>query len=127
MTSADVTSAVQGVHEWFAWVTVIANGIAGTWCLAAHWVRQVRVRALWWFVVAAEVTIFIQVALGVYLLAVAGQAVGEFHVFYGFVAIVAVAVLYGYRQQLVAWQYLLYGFGGLFVMGLLIRSMTLNR
>ncbi len=122
-----MTAGAQRLHEWWAWVTVVANGVAGVWCLLAHWVPWFRVRALWWFVVAAEVSIFVQVALGVYLLSVGDVPVGQFHVFYGFVAVVAVAILYGYRQQLVAWQYLLYGFGGLFVMGLLIRSMTLHR
>jgi len=38
--------------------------------------------------------------------------------FYGFVAIISVALLYAYRQQLKPHMYLLYGFGGLFVMGL---------
>ncbi len=122
-----MTAEVQGIHEWWAWVTVVANGVAGVWCLLAHWVPWFRVRAVWWVVVAAEVSIVVQVALGVYLLAVGGLPAPEFHVFYGFLAVVAVAILAGYRQQLVAWQYLLYGFGGLFVMGLLIRSMTLNR
>ena len=122
-----MTDQLLGVHEWWAWVTVLANAAAGVWCLGAHWIPALRIRQLWWFVGAAEVTIFVQVALGVYLMAAGGLEAPEFHIFYGFVAIVAVAILYGYRTQIRAWQYLLYGWGGLFVMGLCIRAMTVNR
>jgi len=121
-----VGARILGLHEWWAWVTIVANGLTGAWCLAAHWWAPLRVRALWWFVIAAEVAVVVQVALGVQLLAGQGLQVPQFHVFYGFVAIVAIAILYGYRTQLLAWQYLLYGFGGLFVMGLAIRAMTVN-
>jgi hypothetical protein len=46
--------------------------------------------------------------------------------FYGFVAAITVGLIYSYRQQLTAYLYLLYGFGGLFLMGLGIRSMVLG-
>jgi hypothetical protein len=46
--------------------------------------------------------------------------------FYGFVAIIAVAILYAYRAQLRHRLHLLYGFGGLFVMGLGIRAMLVG-
>ena len=47
----------------------------------------------------------------------------EFHAFYGFVAIIAIAIIYSYRFQMKHRLYLLYGFGSLFVMGLAIRAM----
>jgi hypothetical protein len=47
--------------------------------------------------------------------------------FYGFVAIITVGILYSYRQQLRRHLYLLYGFGGVFLMGLAIRAMVLHR
>ena len=47
----------------------------------------------------------------------------KFHLFYGFVAIIAVGILYSYRQQMRNRLYLLYGGGGLFIMGLGIRAM----
>ena len=50
----------------------------------------------------------------------------QFHMFYGFVAIIAVGIIYSYRQQLRHRLYLLYGFGGLFVMGLGIRAMLVG-
>jgi hypothetical protein len=80
-------------------------------------------RSLWWFTAFVELAVFVQVALGVGM--VAGQDIRAetFHMFYGFVAIVAVGILYSYRQQLRARIHLLYGGGGLFVMGLGIRAM----
>ncbi len=119
-------ATVLDVHIEWSWVVVISNALAGLWCLGAHWIAPLRVRALWWFVVLAEVTIFVQVAIGVYLVAGEGVSAPEFHMFYGFVAIITVAILYSYRNQIRAYQYLLYGFGGLFLMGLGIRAMLLG-
>jgi hypothetical protein len=114
------------IHEAFAWVVISANAIAGAWALAANWIEPLRVRALWWFVFLAELSIFVQVALGVGMVAGQGIEAPEFHMFYGFVAIVTVGILYSYRQQLEAHRYLLYGFGGLFIMGLAIRSVVVG-
>ena len=50
----------------------------------------------------------------------------QFHMFYGFVAIIAVAIIYSYRAQMAKYRYLLYGFGGLFLMGLGIRAMEVG-
>ena len=46
--------------------------------------------------------------------------------FYGFIALVGVGLLYSYRHQLAEYRYLLYGGGGLFLMGLAIRAMTID-
>ena len=114
------------LHTIGAWVVVIANGIAGAWCLTAHWIESARHRALWPFVTVAQVLIFVEVALGVARL---GQLEGdppEFHTFYGFLCLIGVAILYGYRSQLSHIRYLLYGGGSLFIMGLAIRAMFLD-
>ena len=76
--------------------------------------------------VFVEATIFVQVVLGVIMVAGQGFEAPQFHMFYGFVAIIAVAILYSYRNQMRAHQYLLYGFGGLFLMGLGIRAMLVG-
>ncbi len=47
------------------------------------------------------------------------------HMFYGFLTFVGVGIILGYRH-LSEYKYLLYGIGGLFVMGLAIRAMFLN-
>lgn len=113
-------------HQVLAWVVVIGNGLAGAWALVANWVGAVRVKALWWFVIAVQALVVVQVVLGV-----AGQSIEDteapgFHQFYGFVALAAVGLIYSYRAQMKDRQYLLYGFGCLFVMGLGIRAMLLH-
>jgi hypothetical protein len=121
-----VASQLLDVHVGFAWFVVISNGVAGLWALGAHWVGALRSRALWWFTAAAEVGIFVQVALGVAVQQRDGIEPAEFHMFYGFVAIIAVGIIYSYRQQMEPHRYLLYGGGGLFLMGLGIRAMLLG-
>jgi hypothetical protein len=96
------------------------------WALGAHWVPALRTRALWWFTVLAEVSIFVQAGLGVTLVNVEKIDPPQFHLFYGFVAIIAVGILYSYRTSS-PWVreriYLVYGGGSLFLMGLGIRAM----
>ena len=94
---------------------------------AAHWLPALRTRALWWFTGLAELTIFVQVALGVGLVSGQGFVAPKFHMFYGFVAIIAVAIIYSYRTQMRHRLYLLYGVGGLFLMGLGIRAMLVGQ
>jgi hypothetical protein len=96
--------------------------LAGLWALAAHRFPSLRTRALWWFTACVEIAIPVQVMLGVGLVAGQKREAPQFHMFYGFVAFIAVGILYSYRQQLRDRVYLLYGFGGLFVMGLGIRA-----
>ncbi len=117
---------LQRLHADFAWVVVAANAIVALWALGAHRDERLRVPALWRATLAAEVTIFIQVATGVALVALEDREVAQFHAFYGFVAIAAVGIVYSYRQQLAAHRHVLYGLGGLFLMGLAIRAMTIS-
>lgn len=67
-----------------------------------------------------------QVGLGVAVQSVDGIEPAQFHMFYGFVAIIAVGIIYSYRQQMERHRYLLYGGGGLFLMGLGIRAMLVG-
>jgi hypothetical protein len=117
------------VHVGWAWFVVIGNGLAGLWALGAHWLEPLRSRALWWFTVIAQVAIFVQVGLGVALVAGEHFEPPQFHMFYGFVAIIAVGILYSYRTTS-AWVrervYLVYGLGSLFLMGLGIRAMLVG-
>ena len=116
---------VRDIHTVVAWVVIIGNGLAGAWALAAHRYEQLRYRALWIFTGVAEVAISVQVTLGAIMIAAQGFEVSQFHMFYGFLSFVAVGLLFSYRHQLAEHIYLLYGGGGLFVMGLGIRSFTL--
>jgi hypothetical protein len=120
-------ASLRGIHENFAWFVVVGNGAAGVWALTAHFREPFRIRALWWLTFVAELSVFVQVSLGVGMVAGQDIEVPQFHMFYGFLTIIAVTILYGYRQQLSDKRYALYGGGGLFIMGLGIRAMLLGR
>lgn len=114
------------LHKSWAWVVILGNALAGIWALGAHKLPQLRSRALWWFTAAVQLAIFVQVAMGVALVNHNKLEFPQFHAFYGFVAIITVAIIYSYRAQLKKKVYLLYGFGGLFLMGLSIRAMLVG-
>jgi len=88
-------ATLLAIHEGWAWVVIIGNGMAGLWALGA----------LRW----------------------PSRKAPQFHMFYGFVAIIAVGIIYSYRQQLRHRLYLLYGLGGLFIMGLGIRAVLVGQ
>jgi len=115
------------VHTSWSWIVIIGNGLAGLWALVAHKNTALRSRALWWFTGIAQVSVFIQVVLGVAVVNRDKIEYPAFHAFYGFVAIIAIAIIYSYRAQLKSKMYLLYGFGGLFIMGLGIRAMLVGQ
>lgn len=117
---------LRQIHADFAWVVVASNAVVGLWALAAHVQERWRSPRLWRATLVAELTIFVEVSLGVALVAVKDYEVAQFHAFYGFVAIIAVGIVYSYRQQLLPHQYLLYGLGGLFLMGLALRAITIS-
>ena len=120
-------ATLLAVHEGWAWVVIIGNGMAGLWALGALRWPSLRTRALWWFTTFVELAVFVQVGLGVGLVAGQGFVAPQFHMFYGFVAIIAVGIIYSYRQQMRHRLYLLYGLGGLFIMGLGIRALLVGK
>jgi hypothetical protein len=123
-----VVASLLELHTGWAWVVIIGNGLAGLWALGAHFQPALRMRALWWFTAFVETAVVVQVVLGVVLVAGEHLSVPRFHMFYGFVAVIAVAIIYSYRSQVAArFRYLLYGGGGIFVMGLGIRALLVGR
>ncbi len=122
---ANGLSTLRSIHETWAWVVIISNGVAGMWALAAHWLPALRGRALWWYIGAAQVSVVVQAFLGAAMVAKYKVPLPQFHAFYGFFAIITIAIIYSYRFQLKHRLYLLYGGGSLFVMGLAIRAMLL--
>ena len=121
--------SVRDLHVAWAWVAVLGNAVAGAWCLGAHRYPGLRRSGLWWATAFVQIAVFVEVILGVIALNVADLEPDQlqFHMFYGFVALLSIAILYAYRAQLRDRLYLLYGLGGLWVMGLGIRAMTLHR
>jgi hypothetical protein len=116
---------VYDIHKALGWYMVAINGIAGLWALAAWRFRSLRGRPLWIAIIVAESAILVQVLLGTIL--VAGdetyrKIVPRFHMFYGFLIFITIGLLYQYRGQMKGRQELLYGLGGLFIMGLAIRA-----
>jgi hypothetical protein len=117
---------LRDLHADFAWVVVAANAAVGLWALAGHWYDGVRTPWLWRATVLAELTIVVEVCLGVALVAVEDHEVEQFHAFYGFVALATVGIVYSYRQQVSEHVYVLYGLGGLFLMGLALRAIAIS-
>lgn len=116
---------MAGLHDHFSWVVIVANAIVGVWAVGAHWVAPLRRTGLWWAAGLAHLTVAVQLAIGVALVAGQEREADDLHMFYGFLTLVGVAIIVSYRH-LVAYRYLIYGFGGLFVMGLAIRAATLD-
>jgi hypothetical protein len=121
-----VAASVVQVHRWWAWVWIVSNGLAGAWSLLAAKFPALRKPLLWKVVIAVQITVFVQVLLGVWMYNREQRTVEEFHMFYGFLGIITVAIMYSYRQSMRHRIYLLYGFGGLFIMGLGIRALLIG-
>jgi hypothetical protein len=116
---------VFDVHKYLGYVGIGLNAIAGIYALIAWKVKRLRGRPLWILTIVAESAILLQVLLGTVM--VAGdetyrKVVPRFHMFYGFLIFVTIGLLYQYRSQMKGRQELLYGLGGLFIMGLGIRA-----
>lgn len=113
------------IHAKWGYVAIVLNALAGLYALGAWRWRSWRGRPVWIATIVAESAILVQVLLGTIL--VAGdeayrKSVPRFHMFYGFVIFITIGLLYQYRSQMKGRQELLYGIGGLFVMGLGIRA-----
>ena len=113
------------LHRAWGYAAIVANFLAGVYTLIAWRVPRLRNRWLWWPTIIAEAMMLIQVFLGVLLVSVEHYEPPRFHMFYGFVAFIAIGLLYSYRY---VWRAanrmeLAYGLGGLFIMGLGIRAL----
>ncbi len=115
-------------HRGIGWFLIGSNAFVGAWALAAHWVAPMRHRLLWWCIAVAQLSTFAVAIVGVVLVNRYGVELDQFHALYGFSAIVAVGILYSYRSSPFVndKQYLLYGLGSLFIMGLGIRELYLQ-
>ena len=119
-----MVSTLVSVHEILAWVVIFATGLAGSWATLAHWRESLRTQALWLSQHVAHALVVLQVVVGTMIVGLSDVEPDQTHMFYGFLTFVGVGLIIGYRH-LSAYRYLLYGLGGLFVMGLSIRALLL--
>ncbi len=117
--------SLGGLHTVLGWVVVVTSGLVGVWALVGHWVEAVRSRWLWRATAVSQILVGLQVVLGVVFQQSSGRQAPGIHEFYGFLTLISVAILYSYRMQIPKWRHLLYGFGGLFIMGLALRTVFL--
>lgn len=113
---------VFDIHHVWGYVTIVLNGLAGLYALAAWKWKKLRGRPVWISTAVAESAALIQIILGVVLVASKDYVAPRFHMFYGFVIFITIGILYQYRSQMRGRLELLYGLGGLFIMGLGIRA-----
>lgn len=107
---------------------VAANALVGVWALIAQYAPALRHRVLWWTTAVAHGSTVVVATFGAMIVNEEGVELDSFHALYGFSTIFAVAILYSYRNSpFVADKvHLLYGCGGLFIMGLGLRAFFLD-
>lgn len=120
------TGSILGeIHEVFSYFVIGATAFAGLWALLAHWIIILRHKTLWWSTIVAHAFVGVQVILGAIQLVSEDVETDGFHIFYGFIALASVGIIFSYKSQLKEKKYLLFGLGGLFLMGLSIRALLL--
>jgi len=119
-------SIVTSLHEILAWAVIFVGAVAGLWATAGHWVEVVRTPALWVLHNVFHALVATQVALGAINVGFGDVEADQNHMFYGFLTFAGVGIIISYRH-LSDYKYLLFGLGGLFVMGLAIRALLLNQ
>lgn len=118
-------------HRSFGWYVVGANAVAAVVALVAWRFPRFQGRWVWIVTIAAEVAVLVQVIGGVVLVASKEFRAPKFHMFYGFLAFLAVGLAYAYRDQGITLptanrrRELWYGLVGLFIMGLTLRAVYL--
>ena len=115
------------VHEYVGWALIGVNAVAGVWALLAHRTPSLAGRPLWATIVVGQLLAFASAFSGVALTTIDGVELEQFHALYGFSTIIAVGILYSYRNSpfMQGKEHLLYGVGCLFIMGLGIRNLYL--
>lgn len=102
----------------------MANGLAGLACLAAWRQPRLRGRWLWAVCVAAQLSLIVQVTMGVALVSDEEDryVAPGVHMFYGFVAFATIGIAFSAREQMRGRLEMLYAIVGLFLMGLGLRA-----
>ena len=118
---------MRDLHLVNGWALIIANAGVGAWCLAAYRWPRLAGAPMWGAVIVAQLLVFSQAVLGAVWSRRDGVLLDDMHALYGFSAIVAVGIMYSYRNSgfMHGKETVLYGLGSLFVMGLGLRNLVL--
>ena len=117
---------LRDLHTTVAFLLIFMNAIAGVWGILLDRKSIKSTRLFWVAIVATQIVVFVQATVGVALQSDENLEPDDFHYLYGFSMIIAIALLYGYRNTIGNKKFLLYGLGSLFIMGLGIRAMFLG-
>ena len=117
---------LRDLHTTVAFLLIFMNAIVGVWGILLDRESIKSTRFFWIAIVAAQIIVFAQAIVGVALQSKEDIEPDDFHYLYGFSMIIAIAILYGYRNPIGNKKFLLYGLGSLFIMGLGIRAMFLG-
>ncbi len=109
-------------HESWSWVAVATTGVTGLWGIGLTVTGRPAPRAFGYGVGSAVAAVLIQVAGGLWLYGQGRRTGDGFHVFYGVLILITLALAYVYRAQLARRPALSYGLLLLFVMGLALRA-----
>ena len=113
------------LHSALAWAVMVSTGVVGAALTAGYWLAPLRHRAIFAAAYMSFGLVALQATLGALLYSSVDGEVNETHMFYGFLTLAGVGLIIAYRH-LAAYRQLLFGLGLLFVMGLAIRSFTLE-
>jgi hypothetical protein len=113
---------LRDFHATWAYVAIVVNGLVGVAGLVAWRVPRLRGRWLLFCVLAAAVTMVVQIVVGVILQASKDYKAPDFHIFYGILVFLTLGLLYEFRFQLRGRREMLFGVACLFIMGLGIRA-----
>jgi hypothetical protein len=108
------------------WVQVGVAAVVGAATLAAHIWPRVRSRIVWIATVITFVVVTANVVAASVLFKTYHWEFPKLHMLYEFSGIVAIGIMYSYAKQMKARQYLIYGFGDLFLMGLALRALFMS-
>lgn len=114
--------AIAWFHQNWFYVAVATTGLVGLWGIGLAVLRRPPGRAFGVAVGIAIAAILLQIVAGVVLYMGDRRPGDGFHVFYGVVIAITLAIAYVYRAQLAKRPALAYGILLLFVMGLGIRA-----
>lgn len=118
----DTLVPMLAFHENWFYVAVVATGVVGLWGVGLAIARRQPDRT---FRIATGVAIgvmLVQVGAGLWLYGQGMRTGNDFHLFYGVVIVITLALAYVYRAALARRPALYYGLLLLFVMGLGLRA-----